>query len=52
MKASKGCTECSFCGARGHGLIAGPGVFVCGACVDLAGNVIDERARGRPRERG
>lgn len=47
MKASKERAECSFCGAHSdhvHRLIAGPGVFVCEVCVDLATDVIDERA--------
>jgi ATP-dependent protease Clp ATPase subunit len=34
---------CSFCGESQHGarkLIAGPGVYICDACVELAGGVI------------
>lgn len=38
--------ECGFCG-RGQGqvdkLISGPGVFICGACVDLASKVLAAR---------
>jgi hypothetical protein len=35
--------HCSFCGGSQHDvrkLIAGPGVYICGACVELAGGVI------------
>jgi ClpX C4-type zinc finger len=47
VKASTVGAECSFCGARRERvrkLIAGPGVFICEACVDLAAEVVDERA--------
>ncbi len=35
--------HCSFCGASQHDvrkLIAGPGVYICDACVELAGGVM------------
>ena len=39
---------CSFCGAsqkQVHKLIAGPGVFICERCVDLADEVLVERTQ-------
>jgi ClpX C4-type zinc finger/Clp amino terminal domain, pathogenicity island component len=39
--------RCSFCGkiaASGVGLVAGPGVWICAECVDLAGEILAERA--------
>jgi ATP-dependent protease Clp ATPase subunit len=36
--------RCSFCGRSEHRvdkLIAGPNVYICDACVDLAQNIID-----------
>jgi DNA-binding Lrp family transcriptional regulator len=53
IKSSTAGTECSFCGARREDvrkLIAGPGTFICEACVDLAAEVVDERAE-RTNER-
>jgi tetratricopeptide (TPR) repeat protein len=47
VKASTVGAKCSFCGAqREHvrKLIAGPGIFICEACVDLAAEVMDEHA--------
>jgi ClpX C4-type zinc finger len=44
VKASKAHAACSFCGAHGDQvlrLIAGPGVFICDVCVDLAAEVVD-----------
>ncbi|GAA3240298.1 ClpX C4-type zinc finger protein [Actinocorallia longicatena] len=44
--------HCSFCGkpATDVGrLVAGPGVYICDQCVDLAAQIIEEH-RGRPAE--
>jgi hypothetical protein len=41
---------CSFCGksrASGVPLVAGPGVWICAPCIDLASEIVAER-RGRP----
>jgi ATP-dependent Clp protease ATP-binding subunit ClpA len=41
--------QCSFCGksrANGVELVAGPGVWICGPCIDLAGDIVAERAAG------
>lgn len=42
-------TMCSFCGkskAEVRKLIAGPGVFICDACVGVCKNVLDKELRG------
>jgi hypothetical protein len=44
--------RCSFCSASADDvqrLVAGPGVYICDQCVDLAMNIIEEH-RGRPAE--
>lgn len=47
--------NCSFCGKPNTAvrcLVAGPGVYICNECVELAGWVVEEAARGRAgRER-
>ncbi len=43
--------RCSFCGKaeeEGAALVAGPGVFICDACVRLAYDIIDEELGRRP----
>ena len=43
---------CSFCGTSGTAartLVAGPGVFICERCVDLADGVLAGNARARRR---
>jgi hypothetical protein len=47
---SRGLLACSFCGKQQNEvrkLIAGPGVYICDPCVDLAGNVISS---GQPAD--
>jgi ATP-dependent Clp protease ATP-binding subunit ClpA len=44
--------QCSFCGksrSSGVELVAGPGVWICGPCINLAGEIVAERtgAQGR-----
>ena len=42
--------HCSFCGrgaASGTGMVAGPGVWICADCVNLAGEILAERASGQ-----
>jgi ATP-dependent Clp protease ATP-binding subunit ClpA len=42
--------SCSFCGKAedsGGALVAGPGVWICGECVALAGEILDERTGAR-----
>ena len=43
--------KCSFCG-KSQGevvkLVAGPGVYICDQCVDLAARIVDEERRQGP----
>jgi len=42
--------QCSFCGrdaASGTGMVAGPCVWICADCVQLAGEILAERASGQ-----
>ena len=42
--------QCSFCGrdaASGTGMVAGPCVWICADCVQLAGEILAERAGGQ-----
>ena len=42
---------CSFCGKNQHQvfkLVAGPGVFICDDCVDLAHTIVEEERAKRP----
>jgi len=59
MARSTSLTMCSFCG-KSHSevrkLIAGPGVYICDACVNICRTVLekelgDEKKKGRPRLR-
>lgn len=46
-------TMCSFCGktkAEVRKLIAGPGVYICDACVGVCKNVLDKEFRGEVRQ--
>ena len=50
MKTEPGST-CSFCGKTQHEvlkLVAGPGVFICDDCVDLAPRIVEEERAKRP----
>jgi ATP-dependent Clp protease ATP-binding subunit ClpA len=41
--------QCSFCGksrANGVELVAGPGVWICGPCIDLAAEIVAEGSAG------
>ena len=43
--------HCSFCGKSQHQvtkLVAGPGVFICDECVDLAHRIVEEERAKRP----
>src|SRR6266566_4107855 len=53
-RGKTGGQRCSFCGktaASGVSMVAGPGVWICAECVDLAGEILAERASapGGPR---
>lgn len=52
MKVNSGDTlRCSFCGKTQHQvlkLVAGPGVFICDDCVDLAHRIVEEERAKRP----
>jgi hypothetical protein len=42
--------QCSFCGraaASGTGMVAGPGVWICAGCVNLAGEILAGQASGQ-----
>jgi ribosomal protein L37AE/L43A len=42
--------QCSFCGraaASGTGMVAGPGVWICADCVNLAGEILARQASGQ-----
>jgi ATP-dependent Clp protease ATP-binding subunit ClpA len=44
--------RCSFCGkprSSGVDLVSGPGVWICAPCIDLAGEIVAERAGGPAR---
>ena len=44
---ASGKLSCSFCGKSQHEvhkLIAGPAVFICGACVELCNGILDQTA--------
>jgi len=44
--------QCSFCGksrSSGVELVAGPGVWICAPCIDLAGEIVAERTGGPGR---
>jgi len=46
-------TSCSFCGKPNtevERLVAGPGVYICNECVELAGWVVEDAARATPEE--
>jgi len=46
-RGKTGGQRCSFCGktaASGVSMVAGPGVWICAECVDLAGEILAERA--------
>jgi len=43
--------KCSFCGksrSTGVQLVAGPGVWICAPCINLAGEIVTERTGGAP----
>ena len=43
--------KCSFCGKTQQQvfkLVAGPGVFICDECVDLAHRIVEEERGARP----
>ena len=43
--------RCSFCGRseqEAAKLVAGPGVFICDACVRLAADIVEEEMGRRP----
>jgi hypothetical protein len=45
--------SCSFCGKPGskvQRLVAGPGVYICNECVELAAWVVEDAARATPEE--
>jgi len=46
-KADQRCSFCGKSGADGVELVAGPGVWICAACVHLADEIIAERAAER-----
>ena len=54
-RAKKNEQRCSFCGksvADHVHLVAGPGVWICAPCIDLAGEVVAERTSGAARSSG
>ena len=43
--------NCSFCGrsqSQVRKLVAGPGVYICDECVDLAHSIVEEERHRRP----
>ena|SRR5262245_236872 len=47
--------QCSFCGKSRSSfveLVAGPGVWICAPCIDLAGEIVAERTGGPGRGLG
>ena len=45
MARASNLTMCSFCGkshAEVRKLIAGPGVYICGSCVESCNRILDE----------
>jgi ATP-dependent Clp protease ATP-binding subunit ClpX len=45
IQSSQGPLTCSFCGKTQHEvrrLVAGPGVYICDQCVDLAHRIVEE----------
>ena len=45
--ADHGCSFCGRAAASGTGMVAGPGVWICADCVNLAGEILAERASGQ-----
>lgn len=46
-------TSCSFCGkpsAEVQRIVAGPGVFICNECIELALMLVEDAARATPEE--
>lgn len=46
-------TSCSFCGKPNtevERIVAGPGVFICNECIELARVVVEDAARATPEE--
>ena len=51
MSDSKAPLHCSFCGKSQHEvevLIAGPGVHICSECVDLCGEIVEDKRANTP----
>lgn len=57
MRDPKEAIECSFCSWYPDGteddkfILAGPGVYICSDCVDIACEIVLERRAGTPQER-
>jgi ATP-dependent Clp protease ATP-binding subunit ClpX len=46
---------CSFCGKpqrQVRNLIAGPGVYICGECIDLCNDILDGELSAPTKRRG